>query len=80
MFFQIFIHEREKLKGTLEPGKYADFVVVSKNPLTCPISMIPEIQVKMTVQAGHVIYSDDSIDVPSELSYWSRLNHLLFSN
>ena len=43
----------EDLKGSLEPGKLADFVVVSADPREVPAD---EIQVEMTVVGGETVY------------------------
>ena len=44
-----FLNFEEDLKGTLEPGKLADFVVLSDDPREVPAD---EIQVEMTVVGG----------------------------
>lgn len=46
----------EKSKGSLTPGKYADFVVLSQNLLTCTPQQILQTQVEMTVVGGEVKY------------------------
>ena len=46
----------EKSKGTLEPGKFADIVVLSKDILTVPEDEIPTAQVSYTIVAGKVRY------------------------
>lgn len=46
----------EKAKGTLEPGKYADIVVLSKDILTIPEDEIPTAQVAYTIVGGKVRY------------------------
>ena len=47
----------EKVKGTLEPGKYADIVVLSKDILTIPEDEIPTAQVAYTIVGGKVRYN-----------------------
>lgn len=47
----------EKSKGSLTPGKYADFVVLSQNLLTCTPQQIVQTQVEMTVVGGEVKYA-----------------------
>jgi len=47
----------EGLKGTLEPGKLADFVVLSADPLTMPAAGIEGASVETTVVGGRVVYS-----------------------
>jgi len=51
---------QEKKKGTLAPGKYADFVVLSKDPLTAPQHALKEITVLETVVAGKTVFRRDS--------------------
>ncbi len=42
--------------GSLEPGKYADFVVLSENPLKVDPMKIKDIQIDTTVMNGHITY------------------------
>lgn len=52
----------EDIKGSLEPGKYADLIVTSSDILTCPEKEIEEMCVIMTVLGGRIVYSaDDAI-------------------
>ncbi len=46
----------EKLKGSIEPGKLADFAVISKDYLTCPEDEIRDIDALLTVMGGRVVY------------------------
>jgi predicted amidohydrolase YtcJ len=46
----------ENLKGSLERGKLADFVVISKDIFHCPAIEIPSIQVESTVLGGSVVF------------------------
>ncbi len=43
--------------GTLEPGKLADLVVLSANPLSAPLPALAEIEVAMTIVGGRVAWS-----------------------
>lgn len=47
----------EHKKGTLEPGKLADFVVLSDNIFRVPHEYIKDIKVEMTVLGGKVVHS-----------------------
>ena len=47
---------RENLLGSLEPGKYADFIVLNKDLLTIPEDQIPTTQVLMTVVGGKTVH------------------------
>jgi hypothetical protein len=49
-------HFEEADKGSIEPGKLADFVVLSANPLTVPAEDLAGIQVLATWKAGVSIY------------------------
>jgi predicted amidohydrolase YtcJ len=46
----------EKTKGSIEPGKLADMVVISKDYLHCPVDEIKDIEALLTVVGGHVVY------------------------
>ncbi len=46
----------EEIKGSLTPGKYADFVVISKNLLTVDYEEIPSAEVEMTFVGGELKY------------------------
>ncbi len=43
------------MKGTVEPGKLADLVVLEKDPLEVP-TRIEDIPVHMTVLGGEIVY------------------------
>jgi hypothetical protein len=48
-------HE-EKIKGSLQPGKLADFVIHEANLLTLGPEKIKDVKVKLTVVGGQVVY------------------------
>ncbi len=55
---------QENVIGSLKPGKYADIVILSANPLTTPVGQIPNIYVVMTMVGGEVKYcAPDQQDV-----------------
>jgi len=47
----------EDLKGSIEIGKYADFVVLDKNILTCDDEEIENIEILHTIVGGDIKYS-----------------------
>ena len=49
----------EDIKGSIEPGKLADLVVLSNDPLTCPEDEIKDIVAETTIVGGHVVYERD---------------------
>lgn len=50
---------RDSITGSLEVGKLADLVVLSKDFLTCPINQIKEIKSELTIVGGKVVYRQD---------------------
>ncbi len=51
----------EDTVGTLEPGKFADFVVLDKDFFTIPISAIPFVEVVMTGLGGQIVYDAEKL-------------------
>lgn len=47
----------ENLKGSLEPGKYADFIVLDRDIMTADEKSVPGTKVLMTFLAGEKVYS-----------------------
>ena len=50
----------EKTKGSIEPGKLADFVVISKDYFSCPVDEIKDIDALQTVVGGKSVYKNPS--------------------
>jgi len=48
-----------QIKGTLEPGKLADMVVISKDLFTCKEDEIREIEVELTLVGGNIVYQTE---------------------
>lgn len=46
----------EKIKGSLEPGKLADFIILSENLMESETDHIPQIKVDATYLDGQVVY------------------------
>ena len=51
-----FLTFEEERKGSLERGKLADLVVLSDNPLRCPIETVKRIRPLATLVGGDVVY------------------------
>jgi hypothetical protein len=47
----------EKTKGSIEPGKLADLVVLPEDILTCPEKQIESMRVSMTMVGGRIVYA-----------------------
>jgi hypothetical protein len=50
----------EKIKGSIEPGKLADMVVINKDFLSCPVDEIRNIEPVRTVVDGKAVYDSPS--------------------
>jgi len=50
----------EAMKGSIEPGKLADLVVLPEDILTCPDKRIQQMRVSMTMVGGRVAYEGRS--------------------
>jgi hypothetical protein len=52
-----YLHHEEREKGSLEAGKLADFILVDRDPMTCPVDEIRRVRVLFTVVGGRVVYA-----------------------
>jgi predicted amidohydrolase YtcJ len=53
-----YLEGTEDIKGSIEPGKMADFVVLDTDITTSPHAAILEARAVMTIIGGEVVYSD----------------------
>lgn len=51
----------EDIKGSIETGKLADLIVVDRNPLTCPVDYLKDIEVEMTMVDGNIVYQKEKV-------------------
>jgi predicted amidohydrolase YtcJ len=47
----------ESIKGSIEPGKLADFAILTDDIMTCPVDSIRDIESEMTIVGGKIVYS-----------------------
>jgi predicted amidohydrolase YtcJ len=52
-----YLQHSEKERGSIEPGKLADLVVIDRDYLTCPEDQIKQISPVMTIVGGQIGYS-----------------------
>jgi predicted amidohydrolase YtcJ len=52
----------EDMVGSLRPGKYADLIVLSDNPLTMPLDSLTHLDVLFTMVGGQELYSAEGLE------------------
>jgi hypothetical protein len=52
----------ENVKGSLEPGKVADLVVLSGDIMTCPDKEIPHLSVLLTMVDGQIVFKKEDFN------------------
>ncbi|MBI2820737.1 MAG: amidohydrolase [Acidobacteria bacterium] len=61
---------QENLKGSIEPGKLADLVVLGRDILTVPPVEIKDIPVMRTMMGGQFTYVNPNKDPRQRIEYW----------
>jgi hypothetical protein len=51
-----YLNGEEREKGSLEPGKLADLIIVDRDLLTCPVNEILRLRVLATIVGGRLVY------------------------
>jgi len=51
-----YLGREEHLKGSIEPGKLADLVVLDRDPLSLPVEELKDIKVVLTIVGGEIVY------------------------
>jgi predicted amidohydrolase YtcJ len=46
----------EKFKGSVEPGKLADLIMIDRDVLKCPLDSLPETRVLLTMVGGKIVW------------------------
>lgn len=70
----------EPVKGTLQPGQYADFAVLSADYFAVPVSGIRDISSLLTVVGGRIVHGDGDFarlapPLPPASPDWSPVRH-----
>lgn len=50
------LNSEEDRKGSLEPGKYADLIIIDRDILKCPVNDLPATKVLLTMVDGKVVW------------------------
>ena len=74
------VSQEEDVKGTLEPGMFADFTLLTDDYFTIPAKQINDLESVLTVVGGEVVYgkeefADKSPAVPAVIPEWSPVKY-----
>ncbi len=70
-----FQHFEEKVKGSIEVGKQADFVILSADPLTIDPLAIADIKVLETINDGHTVFEHADFALKTDVVGGDRDEH-----
>ncbi len=54
-----FLNFEEKMKGSIEPGKFADLIIIDRNILKCPVDDVRQTKVLLTMIGGKIVWQKD---------------------
>jgi predicted amidohydrolase YtcJ len=69
----------EEKKGTLEVGKFADMIVLDRDPLTCPPDELLKMQVDLTIVGGRILWSSPAQATSDLLDTSGPMTHEKFA-
>ncbi len=58
------LHHEEQSKGTIEPHKLADLILLDRDPLTCPEDDLRSTQVLWTMVGGKIVHGQERSEQP----------------
>ncbi len=61
---------QSEIKGSIEPGKFADLIVLGRDILTVPSMEIKDIPILRTMVDGDFVYTNPDQDPDQEVRYW----------
>jgi len=53
-----YLAKEENIKGSIEPGKLADMIVLDRDVFTIPVDEIKDVKVLTTIVDGHIVYQN----------------------
>jgi hypothetical protein len=59
--FSAFAGFEERIKGSIEPGKLADLIVLSDDPFEVPVDALKDIRVTTTIVGGRTVHSESAL-------------------
>ena len=72
--------EKEKLKGKIEAGQYADMVILNHDYFSIPVDDIRNVHSLLTIVNGKVVYGEASYknlapEMPAVIPSWSPVKY-----
>ena len=70
-----YVMRQETSTGSLEVGKWADFIVVDRDVFTIPTNQISQTKTLLTYVGGDEVYRSSSLPLPVELLYFEVMDN-----